>query len=165
MFSGLLSRECYWLHSGNEQGYTLSSTFIYGWMGPQAVPPDLIIPLARLYSVKAIHRALWSDRNSRCTPRSDWDIHCAPKLGGPIGWVLQFRRLLSILCCLTVSCWASWPGRLPVVPHSWVELEAMLSGWGVAFWAYWLGGAIGCALWLGEVATWAFKLGGFSGHA
>lgn len=33
---------------GNEQGHTLSSTFIYGCMGPQAMPPDLMTPLARL---------------------------------------------------------------------------------------------------------------------
>ena len=67
----------------------------------------------------------------------------APELGGPAGWVLQLRRQLAVLHCLTKSL-AGLLGQvgLPAISHCWVGLEAMLHG----FWAHWLGGASGYAL-------------------
>ena len=59
MFSGLVFRECCWLHSGNGQGHTLGSTFIHGCVEPQAVPPWFDVATGwTLHSVKAIHRTL-----------------------------------------------------------------------------------------------------------
>lgn len=165
MFSGLVFRECCWLHSGNGQGRTLGSTFIHGWVEPQAVSPWFDGAIGwTLHSVKAIHRTLWSDGNSGHTPWSDWDHRLCPKIGWvcrlclATGWAVGY----DVLLYSTVD-WA---------PHSQARLQ---SCWGSLFGlpqsdrtsghALQLGKAAGLALCLNGLVEWTLELTRVSGWA